>query len=87
MYQVKSLPKFDRQFKKLYPKEQGLIRTEIKKIVNNPLVGELKKGVLSYIRVHKFKIHHQLYLLAYEQAKKKKIIYCQAPESSPPFKL
>ena len=78
MYQVKSLPKFDRQFKKFYPKEQNLTRTEIKKIINNPLIGELKKGSLSYIRVHKFKIHHQLYLLAYEQAQKEKTIYLYA---------
>jgi mRNA-degrading endonuclease RelE of RelBE toxin-antitoxin system len=78
MYQVKSLPKFDRQFKKFYPKEKDLIRAEIKKIARDPLIGEPKKGVLSDIRVYKFKIHHQLYLLAYEQDKKRKVIYLYA---------
>jgi mRNA-degrading endonuclease RelE of RelBE toxin-antitoxin system len=78
MYQLKDLPKFERQYKKFYPKEQELIRKELRKIRANPLIGELKKGSLSTVRVHKFKIHHQLYLLAYEQGSKEKIIYLYA---------
>ncbi len=78
MYQIKILPKFERQFNKFYPKEQIIIREEIKKIRDNPTIGELKKGVLSDVRVHKFKIHTQLYLLAYEQDGKHKIIYLYA---------
>jgi len=75
MYQLTSLPKFDKQFKRFYPKEQELIRTEIKKILNDPTIGEQKRGVLASIRVHKFKIHNQLYLLAYDfEAKTKTII-------------
>ncbi|MBU0952166.1 MAG: type II toxin-antitoxin system RelE/ParE family toxin [Elusimicrobia bacterium] len=78
MYQLKSLPKFDKQFKKFYSKEQDLIRTEIKKIKDDPDIGDLKKGVLANIRVHKFKIHAQLYLLAYELEVKTKTIYLYA---------
>ncbi len=43
MYQLKSLPKFDKQFKKYYPKEQDIICEEIKKIQDNPIIGELRK--------------------------------------------
>ena len=35
-------------------------------IKNNPSIGEIKKGDLAGFRVHKFKFHHQQYLLAYE---------------------
>ncbi len=78
MYQLKSLPKFDKQFKKFYPKEQDIIREEIKKIKDNPIIGELKKGSLNNVRVHKFKIRNQLLLLAYEQDAKEKVVYLYA---------
>jgi len=76
--QLKSLPKFDRQYKKFYAKEQSLIRSEIKKISQDTAIGEIKTGSLSNIRVHKFKIHHQLYLLAYEVSVKEKTLYLYA---------
>ena len=66
MTQVKALPKFERAFKKFFKKEQEIIRAEVLKIQTDPLMGEPKKGSLAGVRVHKFKIHHQLYLLAYE---------------------
>jgi len=78
MYQLKALPKFERHFKKFYPKEQKIIREEIRKIIDDPVIGELKKGALYNVRVYKFKIRNQLYLLAYEQDSVKKIIYLYA---------
>jgi len=78
VYQPKALPKFERQFKKFYPKEQNLIKEQVRRILDNPLIGEQKKGALSFVKVHKFKIHHQLYLLAYEQDSTNKIIYLYA---------
>jgi mRNA-degrading endonuclease RelE of RelBE toxin-antitoxin system len=77
-YQLKSLPKFEKQFKKLHPKEQTRLREELAELKTDPTLGERKKGVLSSIRVHKFKIHHQLYLLAYEAVEKEKVIYLYA---------
>jgi len=77
VYQLKSLPKFDRQYKKFYSKQE-IICQELIKVKTNPTIGELKKGSLSNIRVHKFKIHHQLYLLAYEQDSKNRIVYLYA---------
>ena len=78
MADLKALPKFERQYKKFYPKEQSVIKEEFRKITVNPLLGEQKKGALSYIRVHKFKIHHQLYLLAYEYNSKEATVYLYA---------
>jgi len=78
VYQLQVLPKFERQFKRFYPKEKESIRREIRKIAINPNLGEPKKGPLAGVRVHKFKLRHQLYLLAYELDDKTKIAYLYA---------
>jgi len=39
---------------------------EIQKIIKNPEIGQEKRGDLQGIRVHKFHIEKQLFLLAYE---------------------
>ena len=74
-YQLKAVPLFERQYKKRFPKEKEAIRAEIKKIKANPYLGEVKKGSLKNVRVRKFKIHKQLYLLAYELDKRTRTIY------------
>ena len=50
----------------MYKKQQDEVKKEIKKIVNDPEIGEEKKGDLSRVFVHKFKIDRQLILLAYQ---------------------
>ena len=77
-HQLKALPKFEKQFKKFFPKDQGVIRAELKKIQADPSVGERKKGVLTHVWVHKFKVHRQLYLLAYEPVEKERVVYLYA---------
>ena len=55
------------KFKKKSPKKlQAEIDNEVKNIIKNPEIGELKKGDLKVIRVHKFKFKTLLYLLSYE---------------------
>lgn len=55
------------RFKKKSNKSIQLeIDEQVKKILENPEIGELKKGDLRGIRVHKFKIKSQLYLISYE---------------------
>ncbi len=55
------------KFKKKFPRKLQLeIDNEVENIINNPEIGELKKGGLKTIRVHKFKYKAQLYLLSYE---------------------
>lgn len=78
MHKLKSLPKFNKQFKKSSERDQKNIRKEIRKIVQNPLIGEPKKGILKGIRVYKWKMSNQLYLLGYEFIKREKTIYLYA---------
>lgn len=55
------------RFKKKATKNIQLeIDEQVKKILENPEIGELKKGDLRGIRVHKFKFKNQLYLISYE---------------------
>ena len=55
------------RFKKKFNKNIQLeIDEQVKKILENPEIGELKKGDLRGVRVYKFKIKSQLYLISYE---------------------
>jgi mRNA interferase RelE/StbE len=85
VFSARDLPKFRSQFKKLHPKEQDVVRREIKSILADPMIGEPKKGPLAGVRVHKFKIHHQLYLLAYEPDAKQKAVFLYALASHEKF--
>lgn len=62
IYQSRS---FERKVKKFNQKEKTNLDSEIKKIVQNPLIGIEKKGDLRGVYVHKFKIKTTLYLLSY----------------------
>ena len=57
--------KFRQAYKKLFKNQKSAVNEEIKKFLQNPLIGEEKKQDLREIFVHKFKINSQLYLLAY----------------------
>ena len=57
--------KFSKAFKRLHKHERLIVEEAIKEIVANPSIGELKKGDLASVRVHKFKHNDQLKLLAY----------------------
>jgi mRNA-degrading endonuclease RelE of RelBE toxin-antitoxin system len=59
-------PKFNRQKRKLAPDVQAAIDKEVQAILENPLKGEAKKGPLRGVRVRKFTVGNQLYLMAYE---------------------
>jgi len=52
--------------KKSLKKLQLAIDDQVRLILENPEIGELKKGDLRGIRVHKFKHEPQLLLLSYE---------------------
>ena len=56
--------------KRASPKLQLEIDNQLKAILENPDIGELKKGDLKGIRVLKFKFGHQEYLLSYEMGEK-----------------
>jgi mRNA-degrading endonuclease RelE of RelBE toxin-antitoxin system len=56
-------------FKKAYKKSSATIQDkiddEIERIIEQPDIGEQKKGDLNYLWVHKFKLNGQLTLLGY----------------------
>ncbi|TET49278.1 MAG: type II toxin-antitoxin system RelE/ParE family toxin [Actinomycetota bacterium] len=57
---------FQKQKKRLFKRQIKTLDLEIRKIIKNPLIGQEKKGTLRGVRVHKFHIGKQLFLLAYE---------------------
>lgn len=56
---------FGKQKKKLHSNQINSLDQAIKQIISNPEMGKLKKGDLQSVRVYKFKIFNQEYLLAY----------------------
>ena len=58
--------RFKKQTKKLHSNQTRDLNTAIRSIITNPSIGEMKKGTLSGVRVHKFRMSNQLTLLAYE---------------------
>ncbi len=56
---------FQKVYKKLKPNQRTDVDNAIKTIIANPLIGEQKKGNLSFVRVYKFKMVKQLTLIAY----------------------
>ena len=66
IYQSRS---FENKVKKLSKQEKELLDDEIRRIADDPLIGDEKKGDLRSIYVHKFKIKSLQYLLSYRMIK------------------
>jgi len=47
--------------------EKEILDQEVQRIVQNPSIGDMKKGDLTGVFVHKFKIQTIQYLLAYRK--------------------
>ena len=60
--QIIQTNRFEKAYKKLHPESLGKMSLQI---INNPEIGEQKKGDLCDIRVYKFKMVNQLTLIAY----------------------
>lgn len=58
-------PTFARATKKLHPPQKLELDVALKTVIANPSLGEAKVGDLVGVRVFKFRISNQLYLLAY----------------------
>lgn len=63
---IQQMPAFKRVYKKLPKQHKETVNEAILTIVNNPTIGEEKKGDLAGVFVYKFKMHNQEFLLAYE---------------------
>ncbi len=60
---------FSRTVKKLTKNDKKSLDRAVRKIIDTPDVGQLKKGDLAGIRVYKFKCASKQYLLAYREEK------------------
>lgn len=63
--QVLQTPSFKKTVKKLHQNQKADLDNAVKALIENPLLGEQKKGDLSFLRVYKFKMVNQLTLLGY----------------------
>ena len=61
---------FSRTIKKLHKKEKAAVDRAVRTIISDTGVGNMKKGTLAGVRVYKFKVTDQQYLLAYRVEKK-----------------
>jgi mRNA-degrading endonuclease RelE of RelBE toxin-antitoxin system len=71
---IKQMPAFKKSYKKLHPNQKEKVDEAIRSIIQNPKVGQEKKGDLAGVFVYKFKIHHQEILLAYQWSKRERLL-------------
>ena len=71
---IKQSQSFKKIIKKLPRQYKIILDEEIKKLGDNPLLGERKKGDLDFLRVHKFKLSNQEVLLGYMYEEEKLIL-------------
>jgi len=62
---IKQSRSFERKVKRFKKQEKKILDKEVRKIFNNPTIGQEKRGELRGVFVHKFKIHTLQYLLLY----------------------
>lgn len=62
---VLQTPTFKKTVKKLKPNQKKDLNLAVKDLMDNPNMGEQKKGDLAFLRVHKFNMNKQLTLLGY----------------------
>lgn len=63
---VRQMPNFKKTYKKLHANVKEHVNKAIMAIINEPTLGQEKKGDLAGVYVYKFKSNHQELLLAYE---------------------
>lgn len=54
--------------RRFHKKEKSALDRQVRKIVENPFIGQEKRGDLRGVYVHKFTIHTTRYLLSYRMA-------------------
>jgi len=67
--------RFEKSIKKLTDAQLKIVEDEIENIIENPEIGEKKKGDLAFLRVHKFKLDDQLALIGYSWIEERLGIY------------
>lgn len=67
--------RFSKALERLSEQQLMVVEDQIELIITTPEMGELKKGDLSYLRVHKFQLNNQLALLGYSWIEQKIELY------------
>lgn len=67
--------RFEKVLKKMPENDLKVVEDEIDRIIDNPLIGELKKGDLDYLRVHKFRLNELVVLLGYSWVSSRLALY------------
>lgn len=62
---IKQTTQFKKTLKKFPKQTKIIVDGEVRKLIKDPFLGAQKKGDLDFLRVHKFKISNQQYLLGY----------------------
>ena len=76
--EIKQSSLFKQAYKKLHKNQLTVVNENIKLIMHDPDLGELKIGDLTGVRVHKFKLQSHLYLLAYDYTETIDLLYLMA---------
>ena len=63
--QALQTPTFKKAVKKLHQNQKKDLDKAVKELIEDPLLGDQKKGDLSFLRVYTFKMNKQLTLLGY----------------------
>ena len=63
--EVLQTPTFKKAVKKLHKNQKKALDELVKELIEDPFLGEQKKGDLAFLRVYKFKMVKQLTLLGY----------------------
>ena len=77
-YSVQQTRRFGRQYKKLNDNIAADVDDAVVAVVENPYVGEKKKGDLATLYVYKFHSQGQLYLLGYTIDYAVRLVYLEA---------
>ena len=63
--EILQTPTFKKAVKRLHQNQKADLDQAFKQLIENPRLGEQKKGNLAFLFVHKFKMVKQLTLLGY----------------------
>lgn len=66
MISVRQTNVFLRAYKKLHDSQKDAVDQAVADVVQNPAIGDAKKGDLAGVYVYKFDCVNQMFLLAYE---------------------
>lgn len=67
--------RFEKFLSRLPEAQLKIVEDEIDRVIDDPLIGIIKKGDLNFLRVHKFQLNNQQVLLGYSWIEDKLELY------------